>query len=76
MKTKRKCGECGHSSIYTTTVSAGGGGSAPDLLPGAHPWWKGGKLEVYVCGACGHFQYFVPSDALRFVRESKKFKRA
>ena len=76
MKAKRKCGECGDSNIYTTTVSAGGGGHSPDLLPGAHPWWKGGKLEVYVCGACGHFQYFVPSDTLRLVRESRKFKRA
>ena len=43
MKRSKKCSECGGSKIRTATVSAGGG-YAPDLLPGAHPWWKGGKL--------------------------------
>ena len=70
---KRQCGECGSTSIYTTLVSAGGG-YAPDLLPGAHPWWRGGKLEVYVCTQCGLLQQFVPMDALDDVRESGKFK--
>ena len=73
MKSKRTCSECGSSDIMTTTI-ASGGGYAPDLLPGAHPWWGGGKLEVYVCGACGHFRYFVPSEALPLVRKSKKFR--
>lgn len=74
MKAKRNCSECGESNLYTTTVSAGGG-YAPDLLPGAHPWWKGGKLDLYVCGACGYLQMFVPAEGLAGVRESKKFKR-
>jgi hypothetical protein len=73
MKRTRRCGECGGTHIRTTTVSAGGG-YAPDLLPGAHPWWKAGKLEVFVCAACGHFQLFVPSDLLPAVLESEKFK--
>lgn len=72
MKRSRKCVECGSSDIRMTTVSAGGG-YAPDLLPGAHPWWKGGKLEVYVCCNCGHFQYFVPDADLEAVRKSRKF---
>lgn len=71
-KTKQ-CGECGASNIRTTTVSAGGG-YAPDLLPGAHPWWKGGHLEVYVCCTCGHFQYFVPESVLPKIVESEEFK--
>lgn len=54
-------------------VSAGGG-YAPDLLPGAHPWWKGGQLEAYVCCTCGHFQYFVPEAALAKLVESEEFK--
>ncbi|HEV7765291.1 MAG TPA: hypothetical protein VGQ76_09835 [Thermoanaerobaculia bacterium] len=73
MKRTKRCGECGTSNIRTTTVSAGGG-YAPDLLPGAHPWWKGAVLEVYVCCTCGHFQYFVPEAALQGVIESKKFR--
>jgi hypothetical protein len=73
MKKTKRCGECGKSNIRMTTVAAGGG-YAPDLLPGAHPWWKGGKLEVFVCCTCGHFQYFVPDEALAKVVASKNFK--
>jgi len=72
LKITKRCGECGASNIRTTTVSAGGG-HAPDLLPGAHPWWKSGKLEVYVCCACGNSQYFVPREDLQKVLESDKF---
>ena len=73
MKRSRKCSECGSSDIRMTTVFAGGG-YAPDLLPGAHPWWKSAKLEIYVCCTCGYFQYFVPESGLAAVRESKKFE--
>jgi hypothetical protein len=73
MKTTKRCGECGGTKIRTTTVSAGGG-HAPDLLPGAHPWWKSGKLEVYVCSTCGHFQFFVPETALQALVESGSFQ--
>jgi hypothetical protein len=73
MKHTKRCDECGGTNIRTTTVSTGGG-YAPDLLPGAHPWWKSGKLEVFVCAACGHFQFFVPSDVLPSVIESPEFK--
>jgi hypothetical protein len=74
MKRTRRCSECGASDIRTATVSAGGG-YAPDLLPGSHPWWRGGELEVYICCACGHFQFFVPENALASVAASKKFRR-
>ena len=73
MKVTKRCSECGASNIRVTEVSAGGG-YAPDLLPGAHPWWKGGKLEVYICCNCGHFQYFVPAAALKEVQASDKFE--
>jgi len=75
MKRTRKCPECDGTDIYMAVVSAGGG-HAPDLLPGAHPWWKRGKLEVFVCGKCGRFHLYVPESALPLVRESKKFRRA
>ena len=73
MKHAKRCGECGGTNIRTTTVLAGGG-YAPDLLPGAHPWWKSGKLEIFVCADCGHFQFFVPTDVLEHVIASKEFR--
>ena len=74
MKRTRQCSACGGTEIYTTEVSAGGG-YAPDLLPGAHPWWRSGKLEIYVCTTCGLLQHYVPDGDLDEVRESKKFRR-
>ncbi len=74
MKRTKRCNECGRTNIRTTTVSAGGGYS-PDLLPGAHKWWKSGVLEVFVCATCGHFQFFVPSDVLPSVIESPEFEK-
>ena len=74
MKRTKRCGECNGTDIRMTVVPAGGG-HAPDLLPGAHPWWRSGKLEVYICATCGNFQYFVPADLLPEVVESEKFER-
>jgi hypothetical protein len=74
MKQTRRCGECGATDIRTTTVSAGGG-HAPDLLPGAHSFWRSGQLEIYICVACGHLQFFVARKYLPKVMESEKFKR-
>ena len=74
MKRSHQCPTCGSRDIYTTEVPAGGG-HAPDLLPGAHPWWRPGRIELYVCGACGHFQQYVPENDLAKVRESKKFRQ-
>jgi hypothetical protein len=73
MKVTKQCNECGGTNIRTTLVSAGGG-YAPDLLPGTHPWWRDGKLEVYICATCGHFQFFVPTDVLAKVIEAEQFE--
>ena len=74
MKKTRQCGECQSSSIYTTTISSGGG-YAPDLLPGTQPWYSAGKVEIYICTKCGHLQFFVPDDVLAKVSKSKKFRK-
>ena len=73
MKRSKRCPECAGTNIRMTKVPAGGR-HAPDLLPGAHPWWRRGTLEVYVCCTCGYFQYFVPEEALSKVVESSKFQ--
>jgi hypothetical protein len=74
MKKTKKCSECGGHEIYLAVIGAGGG-YAPDMLPGAHPWWRGGKMEVYVCGACGHYQFFVPEEYLANIMLLKQFEK-
>ena len=74
MKRTKKCSECGGGEIYRAEIAAGGG-YAPDMLPGAHAWWRAGKMEVYVCGSCGHYQFFVPEEYLSKVKQGKKFER-
>ena len=74
MKLTRKCSECKGTEIYRAEVGSGGG-YAPDMLPGTHAWWRSGKFEVYVCGACGHYQLFVPARALVEIKREKTFKK-
>ena len=72
MKKTKRCNECGSTDLRMTVV-ASGGGYAPDLLPGTHPWWTTGKLEVWICCTCGLFQYYVPEQALHEIAKSDKF---
>jgi len=74
VKITKQCPECGSRGIYTTQVAARGG-YGPDLLPGVHPWYRTGKLDVYVCGKCGYYQLFVPDKDIPGVKSSKKFKK-
>ncbi len=74
MKRTKRCSECGGSEIYRAEVDAGGG-NAPDMLPGAHAWWRSGKFEVYVCGSCGYYQFFVPEEFLSKIKQEEKFER-
>lgn len=71
MKKSRKCSECGGREIFWDKVDASGG-YGPDLLPhvgNLFSLWKEKKFEVYVCGSCGYYQFFVADDGLPQVRE-------
>ena len=74
MKYSKRCSECNGEEIYSTVIDAGGG-YAPDLLPGTHPWWRSGKIEVFVCGTCGLYQFFVPKESLDEIKQTEKFER-
>lgn len=52
-----------------------GGGYAPDLLPGLHPWYGGGRLHVVLCGDCGLHRQFAEPDARARLRTSPKWRR-
>lgn len=72
MKKSKRCPSCQSEEIFTQEVAARGR-YGPDFLPGVGGFWKPAHFEVYVCGACGYTQFFVPQKLLERVR--KKFFR-
>jgi DNA-directed RNA polymerase subunit RPC12/RpoP len=74
VKKSKQCPECDSRGIYKTQIDSKGG-YGPDLLPGVHPWYRTGKLEVYVCGRCGYYQLFVLDKDLPALADSQKFTK-
>lgn len=56
------------------TITAGGG-YAPDLLPGLHPWYGSGKMRAVLCADCGLYRQYADTDARERVRTSPKWQR-
>ena len=73
MKKTRTCPACSGREIYFRVVSARGS-HGPDLLPKLGGFFRGPKLDLYVCGNCGYTQLFVPEELLPSLRE--KYERA
>lgn len=70
------CPGCGSNSLYISAKGIpGGGGYAPDLLPGLHPWYRSGRLRAVVCADCGLYRQFVEEPARDAVRHSAKWRR-
>ena len=57
--------------IWTTWMQKG---PLLNFLPGAHSWWRSGRLDVYVCFVCGFLQLFVSPEFLSKGCESDDFK--
>ena len=75
-KPKPTCPECGGSDLYETVKPVpSGGGYAPDLLPGLHPWYRAARLRVVVCAGCGLHRQFASEEAQRMLRHSPKWRR-
>jgi len=63
----RRCKICSGTDMYAQRIDVGSGGI--DILPlGA---FTKKQLDVYVCGDCGHLEWFVPRKTLEKVK--KKF---
>ena len=73
MKKTRTCPACSGREIYLRVVSARGS-HGPDLLPKLGGFFRGPKLELYVCGTCGYAQFYVPEELLSPLRE--RYERA
>jgi hypothetical protein len=68
MATVTFCPHCRGTDIYHRQVDASGS-YGPDLLPDIGGWLDNGHFDLYVCGSCGHAQFFVESDRLEQVRK-------
>jgi hypothetical protein len=74
--TPSACANCGGRQLYVTNkpVSAGGG-YAPDLLPGLHPWYRGGRLQLVLCADCGLLHAFADPRAVESLPLSGRWRR-
>jgi hypothetical protein len=70
------CPNCGSAELYVCVKPVpSGGGYAPDLLPGLHPWFRGAKLRNVLCASCGLLRQFADEAAREIVRTSGKWRR-
>ena len=71
------CPNCGGKDVFRSVkaVSAGGGGHAPNYLPGLGGFFGAEKFHVVLCGQCGLTRLFARRSALEKVGESAKWER-
>jgi hypothetical protein len=73
MKITKQCSECGGREIYVRNWRLEGvlGGLLPDVtgMFKADP-----KVEIYVCGQCGHYQLFLGPDTVAKIKEEFEYK--
>lgn len=70
------CPACGSHELYMSTKPiTAGGGYAPDLLPGLHPWYSSGRLHAVVCAACGLYRQYADRNARQRLPSSPKWRR-
>jgi len=71
MKYTKKCPECGGTDIYVNeSVCSQGALNGINFLPDVSGQvWGRGSMELYVCGDCGRYAFFVPESTLEAVRK-------
>jgi hypothetical protein len=67
-----KCLICSSDSLLSAEAGSSGG-YGPMLLPGTGPFLPA-KFNVVVCTNCGFVHWFVRSQDIEKVKNSKKFK--
>lgn len=65
---RRTCPACGAQEMYTTQTGANGG-HGPALLPGLSRFLKPAKLEIVLCGRCGHVSFYATKASLEKLQE-------
>jgi predicted nucleic-acid-binding Zn-ribbon protein len=69
------CPVCQGHTLYQGPVTSGGGGQAPNYLPGLGRFLAPAKFVLVVCRDCGLTQFFVEKEARKKLGESKKWQR-
>lgn len=73
---RKGCPHCGGDDLYVTSKPVpAGGGYAPDLLPGLHPWYRSARLHAVLCAKCGYYAQFAEEEARRAVQSSPKWRK-
>lgn len=79
MQTSRvsACPNCGSANQYRTRKPvSGGGGYAPNYLPGLGRLLTPGKFSVVVCHDCGLTRWFAQRAATERLADSSRWGRA
>jgi predicted nucleic-acid-binding Zn-ribbon protein len=71
------CPNCESVDQYQSQkdISAGGGGHAPNYLPGLGKWYAAAKFTVVVCKRCGLTRWFASEEARQKLGESEGWER-
>ena len=67
------CPNCGGKQLYKSAKGvSGGGGYAPNCLPGLGSVFISAKFDVVICSDCGLIRFFAqPESRAKLARSSK-----
>ncbi len=78
MRTTRlsPCPNCGGGNLYQSRKTVGGGGGyAPNYLPGLGSLFQAGRFRMVICRDCGLTRFFAERNATDRLADSSKWER-
>lgn len=70
------CPNCGGKELFRSAKGvSGGGGYAPNYLPGLGTTFTSAKFDVVVCSNCGLTRFFAQPETRARLVESSKWTR-
>jgi predicted nucleic-acid-binding Zn-ribbon protein len=69
-----KCSNCGSDSLYVARAG-GGGGYAPQFLPGLGSFLHFAYFHLVACSNCGYVRFFMDEDAKSKLAQSNQWKK-
>jgi predicted nucleic-acid-binding Zn-ribbon protein len=75
MDTVASCSNCRGGNLFRSKEISGGGGYAPNYLPGLGGFFGAEKFVLVVCQDCGLVRFFARPQARAKLREAKGWTR-